>query len=221
VLVFTPHNDIADVNRDTAADAYRPFYRLVDEDSLSLDASFVDRFDYRMREAINPFKQRSALVSLVIERYNASSRVRAQQALAPAGLTREQRMCTSSPDSVFTANYALCRALIERMARVCSARDIHFMVTAVPLVYEARVIRELRKADGSFDAGFFDRDLGTFASAQGIDFVGLGAGFMERNRTTGETLHWRHWNYAGHRLVASTLADHLAASAAGSQRPSD
>ena len=217
VLLFTPQNDIADVNPLTTTDPCRPFFHNIPAVALAPDTSFVERRDFRMREIINPFKQHSALVSLVTERYNAARLARAQRALAPAGvaLTREQRMCTASPDSMYAANYALCRELIARMAQACSSRGIRFVLASVPLVYEERAIRELRTTDGSFDADFFDRDLGAFASTHGFDFIALGAGFKERNRTTGETLHWRHWNYAGHRLVASQLAAGLAGPPAG------
>jgi hypothetical protein len=211
VLLFTPQNDVADVNRDTAADTGRPFFRLAGDDSLVLDGSFVDRRGFRMREAINPFKQRSALVSLVMERYNAARFARNRQAVATgAALTREQRMCTATPDSMYAANFRLCRALIARMGGKCSEHGIRFVLASVPLVYEASKISEIRMKDATFDPDCFDRSLAELAASRGAEFVPLRSVFTEANQARGAVLHWQHWNYAGHRLVARELAGPLA-----------
>lgn len=206
LLLFTPHNDIADVNPATAADACRPFFHRVRGDSLVADSSFAGRRDFRLREAISPIKQHSALVSLVTERYNAWRFARAQRRVegaAPA-LTREQRMCTAHPDSVFVANYALCKLLIARMARECKARGIRFTLASVPLVYEDDAVARLRVADSSFDPGFFDRDLAALADSSGFGFIPMTAEFAARSRSGGK-LQWQHWNYAGHEAAFEVL----------------
>src|SRR5262249_24038567 len=81
LLLFTPHNDIADVNRVTASDPCRPFFHQLG-DSLALETLFTQRRDFRIRVAINPFKQHSALVSLITERYNAWRLARAEKRFA-------------------------------------------------------------------------------------------------------------------------------------------
>jgi hypothetical protein len=213
LLVFTPHNDIADVNPVTAVDTGRPFLQATPAgtDALTLDTSFTKRRDYRMREAINPLKQHSALVSLVSERYNAWRLVRAKRNVArsASGLTREQSLCTVHPDPLFAKNYELCKWWIGRMARMCEARGIRFALASVPLVYEEDDVAAARSLDPSFDPGFFDRDLAAFAASSGLDFVPMTAEFAAEWARTGEPLHWQHWTYAGHRLVARLLVDAL------------
>jgi hypothetical protein len=207
MLVFTPHNDVADVNPDTAADTCRPFFRRAAGDSLSLDLSFVERDDFRMRERINPFKQNSALVSLVSERYNAARLSRAQRRLAPAGaMTREQRMCTSSPDSVFVANYELCKLLIKRMASACETRGIRFVLVAAPLVYQEDAIGKLREADATFEPDYFDLDLAKLGDVNAFRFIPMSAAFRARAGSQAKPLSWTHWNYEGHELVAILVA---------------
>jgi hypothetical protein len=79
-------------------------------------------------EWINPLKQHSALVSLVAERYNMwrQTRTAAGRTADRIGLTNEMRLCTSAPDSVFSAQYGLCKELIARMARRCGQDGVRF-----------------------------------------------------------------------------------------------
>ena len=208
VLLFTPQNDIADIDPSTTTDSCRPFFHQAGLDSLSLDTSFAHRRDFWIRELINPFKQHSALVSLVSERYNAWRLMRARARSAPAAapdLTREQDMCTAHPDEPFTRNYGLCKLLITRMARDAAARGVRFELASVPLVYEDQVVERLRLIDPSFDPGFFDRDLAVMADSSGFGFVPLTAAFAATARATGNRLHWQHWNYEGHREAAEVL----------------
>jgi hypothetical protein len=207
VLLFTPNNDIADVNPATAVDLYRPFFHRTHNDSLVLDASFRQRRGFRLREAITPLKQHSALVSLVIERYNTLRQARAHarvHRVDEAGLTRAHRICTAEPDSVFAGNYALCKLLIAAMARECERWDAQLCLAAVPLVYREDAVAEMRAADPSFDPDFFDRDLGAFAAGHQISFFPMTRGFAERAKG-GVSLHWGHWNYAGHEAAFELL----------------
>jgi len=70
VLFFTPVNDLADVDKNTAVNDLSPFYRVTEDDELILDTSFTRRRQYKLKTYINPIKQRSAFVSLLMERYN-------------------------------------------------------------------------------------------------------------------------------------------------------
>jgi hypothetical protein len=207
LVLFTPHNDIADVNRATAGDACRPFFHLRN-DSLWLDASFTRRRDFRVREAINPLKQHCALVSLLTERYNAWKLARAQRRLQPGKnrLTREQRMCTAHSDSVSVPNYMLCKRLIARMAMECKARGVHFELASVPLVYADDDVARARALDSTFDPGFFDRDLAAFADTSAFSFIPMTAQFAARSRS-GVRLQWQHWNYFGHAAAGDVLFD--------------
>ena len=116
VLVFTPGNDVAEINPATTS-VLRPFYRVNERDSLVLDSSFRNTKGYRVRALTNPLKQHSALVSLVAERYNAS---RAARLTTPAAngheplsrLQPEQTLMTEHPDSTYLANYALVKRVM-------------------------------------------------------------------------------------------------------------
>ena len=207
LLLFTPHNDIADVNRATAADKERPFPgpERNGSDVIVFDKSFVQQRGFRMREAINPLKQHSALVSLVVERYNAARFARAQQHVRDAAaLSPEQSLCTAHPDSVFAKNYMVCKKLIETMAMACRGQGILFELASVPLVYEDSAVARAQKIDPAFDPGFFDDDLGALAEAGGFVYVPLTAAFAARSRA-GANLQWTHWNYRGHRAAFETL----------------
>jgi hypothetical protein len=211
VLLFTPNNDIADASRATAPDPLRPFCVIDEQDSLRVDTSFRDSKGYRTRAFLNPLKQRSALVSLIAERYNVARLARAAKQADAGGaqksLTREQTLMTQHPDAVFLANYALTKRVVADMARVLTARDVEFILMSVPLVYDDATVAQLRRIDASFDANYFDRDLAALADSSGFRLVPLTEAFARRRRESGRSLHWEHWNYHGHRLVGAALAD--------------
>ena len=206
ILLFTPHNDIADVNPATAADTERPFVDLERSgDNVVMDRSFTRRRGFRIRTAINPLKQHSALVSLMAERYNVARLARAQRRTeAPARLTRAQSLCTAHPDSVFAKNYALCQALIESMAFECKSKGIRFVLASVPLVYEEAAFNRARTLDVSFEPVYFDRTLGALAESDGFAYVPMTAEFAFRS-LKGVPLQWQHWSYQGHRAAAEIL----------------
>jgi len=209
---FTPQNDVADVGPLTTRDPCRPFYRRAPDGGLELDQGFVRRRDFRVREWINPLKQHSALVSLMTERYNAWRQLRSpagRRSAESTGLTPELGMCTSSPDSVFSAQYDLCKALMVRMARRCARADARFALAPVPMVYERDVEASLRARDDTFRMDFFDRDLAALADSSGFAFIPLTGEFERRQSATGESLRWSHLNYAGHRLAGRVVAEYL------------
>jgi hypothetical protein len=211
VLLFTPNNDIADASRATAADPLRPFYTIDEHDSLRVDTSFRNSKGYRMRAILHPLKQRSALVSLVAERYNVARLARAAKqsdaSTARKTLTREQTLMTKQADATFLANYQLTKRVVAEMTRVLASRGVAFVVMSVPLVYDDAAIAQLRKIDDSWDPKYFDRDLAALADSSEFVFVPLTEAFSEHRRRGGEPLHWAHWNYAGHRLVGRVLAE--------------
>jgi hypothetical protein len=212
VLLFTPHNDVADANPVSATTPLRPFYVVDERDSLVLDVSFNRARGYRVRELVNPLKQHSALVSLVVERVNAGRTHVPDGTSTPARrLSGVHTLLSAHPDSLMLANYALAKRLVAEMARICAAKGVAFVVLSVPLVYEDEVVAELRAIDPTLDPAFFDRDLAALADSTGFDFVPLTGPFSESRRRTGQRLHWAHWNYRGHRLAGGLLAGALAA----------
>jgi hypothetical protein len=210
VLLYTPNNDIADANRATAADDLRPFYTVDARDSLHLDTSFQRTRGYRIRRFLNPLKQRSALFSLVAERYNAARLARAanvrDKKTPERKLSREQTLTTRHPDATLVANYALTKRIVAEMARVLESRGVGFVLMSVPLVYEDAEIVQLRALDPAFDPEYFDRDLAALADSSEFAFLPLTSAFSARHRVVGSPLHWAHWNYQGHRLVGELLA---------------
>lgn len=212
VLLFTPHNDITDANPVTATTPLRPFYRLDARDSLVVDVSFNRSRGYRIREILNPLKQRSALVSLVVERLNAGrANVPRSEPSEARRLSGVYTLLSAHPDSLLLANYALAKRVVADMARTCAANGVAFVVMSVPLVYQGDVVAELRAIDPTLDPAFFDRDLAALADSAGFAFVPLTDRFVEASRANGQRLHWGHWNYLGHRLVGRLLAAALAA----------
>lgn len=158
-----------------------------------------------MRERVNFLKQHSALVSLVIERYNAARLARAGRGEEhAAGLTRVESLCTAHPDSVFAKNYTLCKRLIEEMAFACRERGVLFELGSVPLVYTDEDVARAMQVDPSFNPAFFDEDLAAFAESNGFAYVAMTAGFGARSQA-GLTLQWSHWNYQGHQAAFEIL----------------
>jgi hypothetical protein len=69
--------------------------------------------------------------------------------------------------------------------------------------------RRYRSLDPTFDPNFFDDDMGNFATSLGADYLGLERVFRQAYEERDAPLHWAHWNYAGHRAVATALASKL------------
>jgi hypothetical protein len=222
VLLFTPSNDIADANPVTASTHLRPFYVADARDSLVLDTSFSHSIGYRVREILNPLKQRSALVSLIMERYNAwrggagpAQTIAVEDAPERAlRLSGAYTLLTAHPDSLYLANYTFAKRGVREMARSCAARGVGFVLMSVPLVYEDEAVAELRAVDPTLDPDSYDRDLGVLADTTGFALTPLARTFSGVHRATGARLHWAHWNYAGHRVVGRVLAEALAAPSA-------
>jgi len=217
VLVFVPRNDIADVNPQTADELTRPFARASATGELQFDSSFVESSRFRMQRRINAFKQHSALMSLLAERYNAWRLSRRRAAVVPESAEKDLSLsgafslCTQSPDSLYVAGYQLCKRLMSQMAGSAAGRDAQLLLMSVPLVYRGEDTARYRDLDATFDPGYFDRDLAAMAdSMEGIGFLPLQAAFERRYQETGKPLYWAHWNYAGHRLAGELLADRAA-----------
>jgi hypothetical protein len=210
-VFFNPLNDIGDAASNTTG-SLRPFFKLSSEGELCLDTSFNRSRAYRARAAINGPKQRSALVSLLVERYNTlerSGRLKAEA--APEGqLPRYLTLCASQPDSAYAANYGLCKTLMREMAGYCERNGAGFLLVCGPSVYRPEDLCACAAVDSTFDACFFESDLARLADSLGVDYLGLQTAFAEHSAAKGRPLHWSHFNYAGHRVVARALSGKLA-----------
>ena len=211
VLVFVPHNDIADMSRETTDNVMRPFVRAAGDGTFAIDNSFAASAEYRAKRRVNALKQRSALVSLLAERYNAWRLARRHARNTPAGddggIVGALTLCTDAPDPGLAAAYDLWRRVFLGAAdELRREGETELLLVTVPVVYDAGEVDRYRRADPTFDPGFFDRDL----SGRYGPYLGLQGAFEERSRATGRRLHWAHWNYDGHRLVGGLLARRVA-----------
>lgn len=215
VVCFLPSNDIADVRPETAPLTERPFFR-PDGDTLRLDTSFRQQRVFRLKVRIDPLKRRSALVSLVAERYTL---LRAMRAGRPPDLPRNSgppekvsgplSLCTNSPDPRLAQSYALCKRLLGEIASVCRQHQIPMLLVCLDTgAHVVETEEQLRRLDPSFDAFFFERDLAAQMDSLGAAFLGL-QGPMRQASQAGARTHWVHWSYDGHRVVARTLAPKL------------
>jgi hypothetical protein len=209
-LYFNPGNDIGDVSRKTRG-PMRGYFLVNEDGTLTFDDSFTQTRQFKVRSAINGLKQRSALVSLVAERYNLLTRARrlGAQAEEARGFPRHLRLCTAAGDSLYEENYALNKRLIREMVDWCRSRDVLFLLVCGSSVYEPDEIAGYREQDPSFDADFFERDLELFADELGVEYLGLQTPFRERAGDAGQPLHWGHLSYRGHRVAGEALVTKL------------
>jgi hypothetical protein len=213
-VLFWPQNDIADMRRSTAFNPLRPFFEVSENGELILDTSFNQARRYKLKKALVPFKTRSALISLILERYNTlRSRTRERSVTGPeqaqTNLTGYLRLYTARPDSVYSENYKLNKLLIKEMAEYCRIREITFLLICASPVYQTEDISRREKVDSTFRADFFDADLKVHADSLQIEYLGLHDGFKSYYEETGRSLNWAHWNYAGHRVAAGELSRKL------------
>ena len=124
-------------------------------------------------------------------------------------------LCTARPDPVYARNYALNKRLIAEMAGYCNRQGMAFMLVCANWIYETEDVAQYRKVDPTFDPGFFERDLESHADTLGIEYLGLQEPFERDYRLRQRPLHWQHWNYQGHRLVAELLARKIESLLAG------
>jgi len=236
VLFYFAVNDIGDLHPSTSLSLLRPFYTENPDGSLSLDVSFNQTREFKLKQWINPLKQHSAFISLLTERFIIFQRVQQAQNIgilqddpnAEHSLKAYLSLATQTPDKQYLSNYALSKRLISEMAKLCAERGIRFMLVNIDLPsYIPAIENQFKSADPSFNHLFFDQDLGRFAQQEGFAFVGLEEPFREHYQLDQERLHFKywdslgtkgyweygahtgHWNYAGHRFVADLLAEKI------------
>jgi len=219
VLFFLPSNDIQDVHRETAIHMIRPFYNISESGDLVLDTSFVESREFKIKCSINWFKQNSALISFLCERYNLykqKKRVRAKSMKNVKGEKTQKKLngylslCTNNPGVKYLKNYKLNKILIEAMSEFCKKKGILFiLVTINNKTYIPQIEEKYRLIDSTFNANFFEDDLRNFAKSINIEYLVLQKIFKQSFSQSGKYLHWGHWNYKGHKLVANILSDKL------------
>ena len=214
ILFFLPDNDIQDVSRETAYGS-RPFYRVDESGGLILDTSFNSTRSYKIRSLINNVKNKSAVISLLAERYNAFKQQRntkksGENDKVQKGIKGFLSLCTTSPDQKYVRSYQLNKRLIKEIAEYSEVKGIRFMLATISTAaYKPEIEQKYRAIDPSFNANFFEDDLREFAGTLKIDYLGLQRTFRQSYEKTGESLHWGHWNYQGHEVVADVLSDKL------------
>ena len=220
VLFFLAGNDIRDVSRETAPGLVRPFYEVLDNGELRLDTSFTDMRGYKIRSLINNMKRKSAILSLISDRYNAYTRNRQLRKKKIHGdqetdnglglLNGSLSLCTNNPDQAYLRSYSLNKLLIKAISEYCQQRGIRFMLVTIDnIAYIPDIEAKYRSIDPSFDANFFEDDLRKYSKLLGIEYLGLQRIFRQAYVNTGTELHWGHWNYQGHEVVADALTNRL------------
>ncbi len=219
VLFFSP-NDIGDVSRETAGDLIRPFYHISESEELILDTNFVKMREFKIKCFINWFKQHSSVISLLCERYNSYKkqiRARAKRkpntkggGTSPKKLEGYLSLCTDNTDANFLRNYKLNKILIKTMSEYCKEKGIRFILVAREnRAYTPEVEEKYKLIDSTFDANFFENDLRNFAKSINAEYLGLQRIFKQSFKKAGVSLHWDHWNYEGHKVVANALTNKL------------
>lgn len=96
------------------------------------------------------------------------------------------------------------------MAEYCKEKGIQFMLVTIDTdAYIPEVEKSCKTIDPTFDANFLEDDLKDYATSLNVEYLGLQRLFRQTFENTGVTLHWGHWNYEGHKVVAHALADKL------------
>lgn len=236
VLFYFAVNDIGDLHPATSLTLMRPFYTENSDGSLSLDVSFQNSREFRLKQWVNPLKQHSALISLLTERFIIFQRVQQAQNIgileddpdAEHSLKAYLSLATQTPDPQYRSNYALSKRLLKEISDICEKQGIRFMLVNIDLPsYMPELETKFKNADRTFDPLFFDHDLQSFARSEKFDFIGLDNIFHQHYQQNQRPLHFKywdtlgtqgyweygahtgHWNYEGHRLVAETLTEKL------------
>ena len=216
IVFFLPLNDIKDVSKETALELLRPFYIVSEKEELIIDTSFVNLRKYKNRTG---FKKHSALLSLINDRYNSyrqqltiNKRTKCIETMEISkwGMDKYLSLCTSNPDTTYLKNYQLNKMLIKAMAKYCKEKGIRFMLVTIDTdAYIPKIEEKYKYIDPTFDANFFEDDLKNYATSLSIEYLGLQRIFRQAYENTSVSLHWGHWNYEGHKVVASALSGKL------------
>jgi len=212
-LFFMPANDIEDVRRQTTTNTLRAFFVPSESGELTLDTSFTSKRGFKVRSAVNPLKEYSALVSLLIERYNhlrlARRMEQRAQRTSASSVGGTLSLCTANPRPAFFESFELNKLLLARIAEVCRTAGVRFLLVCNDWAHTPGQIDRYRAIDPTFDPGVIEASLRAHADSLDIDFLGLQEVFRTTYELDGVFRHWDHWNYDGHRLVAENFCAKL------------
>jgi len=220
LLFFTPGNDIDEVRRETAGNLLRPFFNISKRGELILDTSFSETGAFKIKSFIKPFKQHSALISLICERYRAyqlakqsknktKSKTNGRGNL-PKKIKGYLSLCTDNPELKYLKSYQLNKILIKAMSEYCKEKGMRFMLVCIDIiVYIPENEKKYKEIDSTFNANFFEDDLEDYAKLLNIECLGLQRIFRRSYERNSVDLHWGHWNYHGHKVVGESLTHKL------------
>jgi hypothetical protein len=213
VLFFYPPNDIRDVSKKLSPyKTISPFF-FYDENTskLCLDTSFNQSLDFRIRKIINPLKQNSAFISLMIERYHLLSQRRVKESdKKPSTIRGYLSLATSNPDPDYLQAFAMNKKLIKEISKIVRKKSAMMLVTLNSDGWKTPEEAFLKSIDASFNPFYFEDVLKELALAENIYYLGLQTEFRKDWEKHHRELHWGHWNYEGHKVVASILAAKIA-----------
>ena len=213
VLFFYPPNDIADVSKDLSPEKLRPFF-LYDDDRIRVILRYrlsTGYSGFRLKKLINPFKRNSALISLVTERYQMLlERQREGSVEGECNVAGYLSLATSRPGPLYSQAFELNKLLIKETARVVKKQADMLLVTIDSLGWKLSDKQCVQSKDATFNAFYFEDELRRLASGEKIHYLGLQREFRRDWEKNQRQLHWGHWNYEGHKLVATLLADKVA-----------
>ncbi|MBI5056320.1 MAG: SGNH/GDSL hydrolase family protein [Nitrospirae bacterium] len=214
IVFFLPENDIQDVRRETAPET-RPFYIYGNDGQLVLDNSFSKSIEFKIKFFINPIKKHSALISFLTERYNFYRVEHAAGAIKPTVSQELQNgylsLATDKPNEKYLGSYGLNKLLLKEMVDFCKEKKVRFLLVTCDLAnaYKSEDIKKFKSSNPSFNPDFYDEDMREYAKQLDLKYIGLERIFRQSYEKNEIPLHWGHWNYQGHELVADVLTDKL------------
>jgi len=218
IVMFFPCNDITDINKATSFHFDRPFYNIAESGELILDTSFSKTREFKVRSIVNMFQRKSALLSLIAERYVAYKSTRferihlseKEKKTGPDEIGGYLSLCTEKPEPKYLQSYYFNKLLIRRMAGYCRDMGSDFMLVCMATpTYIPKNEKKYISMDSTFDSNFFEDDLEQYTKTLGVEYLGLQRVFRQAYESKRTKLHWGHWNYQGHEVVAEALINKL------------
>ena len=214
IVFFNPPTDIGDISRETAISVLRPFSTFSEKEKLTLDTSFVNSREFKYKCFNQWFKKHSIVISFISMRYTLykkQSAFKKKISRTPV-INSFLSLCTSNPDATYLKNYQLNKTLIKAMAEYCKDKKIKFMLVTIDIdAYIPEVEKKHKSIDTTFNTNYFEDDMKNYAASLNIEHLGLQRIFRKAYENTGVSLHWGHWNYEGHKIVANALSVKLKA----------